>query len=74
MYGSSNFEDDVLTFVGNKTNNIVLQPELGIYPYKESHSLNGNQALIWGKLIKSSITEEAVHLIGKKRYSKYIII
>ena len=73
VYYSSQFEDDTLTFIPNKTNNIVLQPELGIYPYKESHPLHGNQAVIWGRLIKGSVIKEAVNMIGKERFSNYIV-
>ena len=51
---------------------IVYQPELGIFSTNKNEPLFKNNILMWGKLIKSKISIEAINNIGKERYSYFI--
>ena len=62
-----------LTDIRNKKNQIVYQPQLGIFPVYGSHPIYNNHVLIWGKLIKTYIFKAAVNLLGKERYSNFVI-
>jgi len=63
------FENTVKT---DKSKPIVLQPELGIFSTNINMPLYKNNILIWGKLIKTKIYQEAINTMGKERYSYYI--
>ena len=57
----------------DKSKPIVLQPELGIFSTNKNEPLYKNNILIWGKLIKTKIYQEAINNMGKERYSYFLI-
>ena len=68
-----NIYRDVPTTV--KTNKHIMtghQPDIGIYPSSPNNPIYQNNALIWGKMIKTVPFKEAVNKFGKERYSKDI--
>ena len=72
-YTLNNYKEFHKTVKKDKKNPVVYQPELGIYPSDRNHPLFQNNFLIWGKLIKIDIYKAAINLIGKDRYSTYLI-
>ena len=62
-----------LANINKLKNYIVHQPQLGIFPVYPNHPIYNNHILIWGKLIKNEIYKAAVGLLGKERYSTYLI-
>ena len=72
-YTLNNYKEFYKTVKKDKSNPVVYQPELGIYPLNKNHPLFQNNFLIWGKLIKIDIYKTAINLIGKERYSTYLI-
>lgn len=60
-------------FSNHKNNLILHQPELGIYPISRNGEYSSNDYNIWGKCIKNGIYKKGVNLLGKNRYSNYII-
>ena len=55
-------------------NLIIRQPHLSIYPFFKNEKYYPNDVQIWGKLFKNNIYKNAIHLMGKKRYSTFNII
>jgi len=51
----------------------VFQPELGIFAINNNDILFPVNTNIWSKLIKSEIYKGALTMIGRKRYSTYLI-
>lgn len=60
-------------FPAQRTNHILNQPDLGIFPISKNKRYHANDYLIWGKCIKSLIYKNAVKLLGYERFSKYNI-
>ena len=54
-------------------NLIINQPELSIFPITKNNTLYPNDIYIWGKLINTGVYKAAVNILGKERYSTYII-
>ena len=65
------FEDDYLA--DNKNSKTLYQPELGIFSFRRSEPLFHNNILVWGKFIRTNVYKAAVNLMGKKRYSIYLL-
>lgn len=72
-YSLNKYKEFHKTVKKDKNNPVIYQPELGIYPAKRNHPLFQNNILIWGKLIKIEIYKTAINLLGKERYSTYLI-
>ena len=66
------YKDVRSTVKANKNILTGYQPDIGIYPSKENHPIYYNNALIWGKIIKTEPFKEAVNKFGKERYSTFI--
>ena len=60
-------------FPALRTNLILKQPNLGIFPISRNKRYHANDFLIWGKCIKSLIYKKAVNSLGYERFSKYNI-
>ena len=70
-HGLKTFEDDYLA--ENKNSKTLYQPELGIFSFRRSDPLFHNNILVWGKIIRTIVYKAAVNLMGKKRYSNYLL-
>ena len=66
------YKDVRSTVKANKNILTGYQPDIGIYPSKENHPIYYNNALIWGKIIKTEPFKEAVNKFGKERYSTFV--
>ena len=73
VYYNKIFRESFLTIKHFKVNNTVYQPDLGIYPKNNNHPLYYNNIYIWAKLVKSGVYKAAVNILGKQRYSNYIV-
>ena len=60
-------------FNNHKSNLILKQPDLGIFPISRNNRYSANDYHIWGKCIKSHIYKRAVNSLGYERFSKYNI-
>lgn len=69
----SKYDDYDLTNIRDKNNYIIRQPELGIFPINENYPLYKNNILLSGKLIKHGVFRAAVNILGKTKYSNYMI-
>ncbi len=56
-----------------KNNLIVKQPELSTWMISIKGKFKPHDVTLWGKIIKSKIYIQAINLLGKKRYSTYMI-
>ena len=72
QYGSR-YENDFLTIKNDKKPYKYFQPELGIYPVANNESISPNHVLLWGKAIKNEVYKSALNLLGKERFSNFII-
>ena len=64
----------IIHYMTHKDKNFIgFQPKLGIYPFNESFPTHINNALIWGKMIRTDVCKAAVNYLGKERYSNYIL-
>ena len=70
--GYGTFKEFFNTVKKDKSKPIVLQPELGIFSTNKDDPLYQQNVLIWGKLIKTKIHQEAINNIGKERYSYFV--
>ena len=52
---------------------ILHQPELSMFSVKKKDPLFFNNILLWGKLIRAEVYKAAINILGKERYSNYII-
>ena len=58
----------------DKENNLIIrQPELGINPIVKNNSLYPNDIYIWGKIIISGVYKAAVNVLGREKFSNYIV-
>ena len=64
------FEDDIFIYNNNIT---IYQPKLSLFGISEKGRLKFRDIRIWSKCINKSIYKKAVNLLGKKRYSFYIV-
>ena len=60
-------------FYNYKHNLIVKQPQLGLFTISRNNKFRYNDVYIWGKAIKTEIYKKAINLMGKKRYSEYVV-
>ena len=66
----SKFKDDIFAYNNNFT---IYQPKLSLFGISEKGRFKIKEARIWSKCIKNSIYKKAINLLGKKRYSFYIV-
>lgn len=77
VFEGDNFNDlkDIKDNYSSQRDNsfIINQPDLGIYPISRNNSLHPNDIYIWGKLINAGVYKASVNILGKERYSTYIV-
>ena len=64
------YKDDIFSYNNNFT---IYQPKLSLFGISEKGRFKIKEARIWSKCIKNSIYKKAINLLGRKRYSFYIV-
>ena len=62
---------------GHKPNNVLMQPELGYYPFQLGGKNRGvvyMEVYIFAKCIKTKIFKEALNKLGMERYSRHMVL
>ena len=67
------YTDDYLTIKGDTKHLKHFQPVIGIFPVDKNNPIYPNHIYIWGKAIKNVVYKSALNLIGKKRFSDFLI-